>query len=240
TVIHWWENADDNEYSFHESQELQGLTGVTTTAAAKSYTIKGKDIHGEDTSDKVFTATTIEQKTIKGDGSTIVNVYYKRKTYTMHFKERQNSRTDLSTITKKWGQSISKEEWPTYKENGNWQIRAASYYGNSQYLAYTSTMPMKDSTLWSTSGYYTYKAYYYVRNIEDTNYELHHTDVIKSSSDYLRIGNEDCYAIAGFTYDHGDPGVGGSYNNSKFYYTRNSYNLKFINNGKQDKTVTKK
>ena len=240
TVIHWWENADDNEYSFHESQELQGLTGVTTTAAAKSYTIKGKDIHGEDTSDKVFTATTIEQKTIKGDGSTIVNVYYKRKTYTMHFKERQNSRTDLSTITKKWGQSISKEEWPTYKENGNWQIRAASYYGNSQYLAYTSTMPMKDSTLWSTSGYYTYKAYYYVRNIEDTNYELHHTDVIKSSSDYLRIGNEDCYAIAGFTYDHGDPGVGGSYNNSKFYYTRNSYNLKFINNGKQDKTVSKK
>ena len=240
TVIHWWENADDNEYSFHESQELQGLTGATTTAAAKSYTIKGKDIHGEDTSDKVFTATTIEQKTIKGDGSTIVNVYYKRKTYTMHFKERQNSRTDLSTITKKWGQSISKEEWPTYKENGNWQIRAASYYGNSQYLAYTSTMPMKDSTLWSTSGYYTYKAYYYVRNIEDTNYELHHTDVIKSSSDYLRIGNEDCYAIAGFTYDYGDPGVGGSYNNSKFYYTRNSYNLKFINNGKQDKTVSKK
>ena len=216
------------------------MTGATTTAAAKSYTIKGKDIHGEDTSDKVFTATTIEQKTIKGDGSTIVNVYYKRKTYTMHFKERQNSRTDLSTITKKWGQSISKEEWPTYKENGNWQIRAASYYGNSQYLAYTSTMPMKDSTLWSTSGYYTYKAYYYVRNIEDTNYELHHTDVIKSSSDYLRIGNEDCYAIAGFTYDHGDPGVGGSYNNSKFYYTRNSYNLKFINNGKQDKTVSKK
>ena len=240
TVIHWWENADDNEYSFHESQELQGLTGATTTAAAKSYTIKGKDIHGEDTSDKVFTATTIEQKTIKGDGSTIVNVYYKRKTYTMHFKERQYSRTDLSTITKKWGQSISKEEWPTYKENGNWQIRAASYYGNSQYLAYTSTMPMKDSTLWSTSGYYTYKAYYYVRNIEDTNYELHHTDVIKSSSDYLRIGNEDCYAIAGFTYDYGDPGVGGSYNNSKFYYTRNSYNLKFINNGKQDKTVSKK
>ena len=240
TVIHWWENADNDEYSFHESQELQGLTGATTTAAAKSYTIKGKDIHGEDTSDKVFTATTIEQKTIKGDGSTIVNVYYKRKTYTMHFKERQNSRTDLSTITKKWGQSISKEEWPTYKENGNWQIRAASYYGNSQYLAYTSTMPMKDSTLWSTSGYYTYKAYYYVRNIEDTNYELHHTDVIKSSSDYLRIGNEDCYAIAGFTYDYGDPGVGGSYNNSKFYYTRNSYNLKFINNGKQDKTVSKK
>ena len=234
TVIHWWENADDNEYSFHESQELQGLTGATTTAAAKSYTIKGKNIHGKETSDKVFTATTIEQKTIKGDGSTIVNVYYKRKTYTMHFKERQYSRTDLSTITKKWGQSISKKEWPAYNGNGNWQI------SDSKYLAYTSTMPMNDSTLWSTSGRKTYTAYYYVRNIEDTGYELHHKDVIKSSSNYLTIGQEDCYAIAGFTYDHGDPGVGGSYNNSEFYYTRNSYNLKFINNGKQDKTVSKK
>ena len=234
TVIHWWENADDDEYAFHESQELQGLTGATTTAAAKSYTIKGKNIHGKDTSDKVFTATTIEQKTIKGDGSTIVNVYYKRKTYTMHFKERSYSRTDYTTITKKWGQSISKKEWPTYNGNGNWQI------SDSRYLAYTSTMPMKDSTLWSTSGRRTLKAYYYVRNIEDTDYELHHTDVIKSSSNDLTIGNEDCYAIAGFTYDHGDPGVGGSYNNSEFYYTRNSYKIKFINNGKEDKSVEKK
>ena len=234
TVIHWWENADNDEYSFHESQELQGLTGATTTAAAKSYTIKGKNIHGKDTSDKVFTATTIEQKTIKGDGSTIVNVYYKRKTYTMHFKKRQYSRTDLSTITKKWGQSISKKEWPAYNGNGNWQI------SDSRYLAYTSTMPMNDSTLWSTSGYYTHKAYYYVRNIEDTNYELHHTDVIKSSSDYLTIGKEDCYAITGFTYSHGNPGVDGEYNNSKFYYTRNSYKIKFINKGKVDKSVDKK
>ena len=239
TVIHWWENADDDEYAFHESQELQGLTGATTTAVAKSYTVDGKNIFGESVNDKVFTATTIEQKTIKGDGSTIVNVYYKRKTYTMHFKERQNSRTDLSTITKKWGQSISKEEWPTYKENGNWQIKA-SYYGNNQYLAYTSTMPMKDSTLWSTSGRRTLKAYYYVRNIEDTDYELHHTDVIKSSSNDLTIGKEDCYAIAGFTYSYGDPGVDGYYNNSKFYYTRNSYKIKFINNGKEDKSVEKK
>ena len=234
TVIHWWENADDDEYAFHESQELQGLTGATTTAAAKSYTIKGKNIHGKDTSDKVFTATTIEQKTIKGDGSTIVNVYYKRKTYTMHFKERSYSRTDYTTITKKWGQSISKKEWPTYNGNGNWQI------SDSRYLAYTSTMPMNDSTLWSTSGRKTFTAYYYVRNIEDTGYELHHKDVIKSSSNYLTIGQEDCYAIAGFTYDQGDPGVGGSYNNSEFYYTRNSYKIKFINNGKEDKSVEKK
>ena len=239
TVIHWWENADDDEYSFHESQELQGLTGETTAAVAKSYTTNGKNIHGESVTDKAFTASTISQKTIKGDGSTIVNVYYKRKTYTMHFKKEKNSRTDLSTITKKWGQSISKAEWPAYDGNSNWQIRAASYHGNSQYLAYTSTMPMKDSTLWSTSGKKTYTAYYYVQKIDGNGYDLHHTDVIKGSS-YLTIGKEDCYAISGFKFEYCNPDVGESYNGAKFYYKRNSYSLKFINNGKQEKTVSKK
>ena len=239
TVIHWWENADDNGYSFHESETKKGLTGSETEAVAKSYTVDGKNIFGESVKDKVFTASTISQKTIKGDGSTIVNVYYKRKTYTMHFKEYSNSSTDLSTITKKWGQSISKAEWPAYDGNSNWQIRAASYYGNSQYLAYTSTMPMKDSTLWSTSGKKTYTAYYYVQKIDGNGYDLHHTDVIKGSS-YLTIGKEDCYAISGFTFQYCNPDVGESYNGAKFYYKRNSYNLKFINNGKQEKTVSKK
>ena len=239
TVIHWWENADDNGYSFHESETKKGLTGSETEAVAKSYTVDGKNIFGESVKDKVFTASTISQKTIKGDGSTIVNVYYKRKTYTMHFKEYSNSRTDLSTITKKWGQSISKAEWPAYDGNSNWQIRAAPYYGNSQYLAYTSTMPMKDSTLWSTSGKKTYTAYYYVQKIDGNGYDLHHTDVIKGSS-YLTIGKEDCYAISGFTFQYCNPDVGESYNGAKFYYKRNSYNLKFINNGKQEKTVSKK
>ena len=233
TVIHWWENADDNGYSFHESQELQGLTGETTAAVAKSYTTNGKNIHGESVTDKVFTASTISQKTIKGDGSTIVNVYYKRKTYTMHFKKKKSSSEDLSTITKKWGQSISKDEWPTYDENGLWHI------SDSRYLSYTSTMPMKDSKLWSTRGYYTYTAYYYVQKINGNGYDLHHTDVIKGSS-YFTIGKEDCYVISGFKFEYCYPGVGESYKDAKFYYTRNSYDLKFINNGKQDKIVSKK
>ena len=239
TVIHWWENADDDGYLFHESETKKGLTGSETEAVEKSYTVDGKNIFGESVKDKVFTASTISQKTIKGDGSTIVNVYYKRKTYTMHFKKEKNSRTDLSTITKKWGQSISKTEWPAYDGNSNWKIREGSFWKSDRYIAFTSTMPMNDSTLWSTSGKKTYTAYYYVRNIEDTGYELHHTDVIKGSGQ-LTIGHEDCYAISGFTFEYCNPDVGESYKDAKFYYTRNSYDLKFINNGKQEKTVSKR
>ena len=239
TVIHWWENADDDGYSFHESETKKGLTGSETEAVEKSYTVDGKNIFGESVKDQVFTASTISQKTIKGDGSTIVNVYYKRKTYTMHFKEYSNSRTDLSTITKKWGQSISKAEWPAYDGNSNWKIREGSLWSSDRYIAFTSTMPMNDSTLWSTSGYYTYTAYYYVQEITGDGYDLHHTDTIKMDSN-PKIGNEDCYAIAGFAYSHGDPGVGGRYKDAKFYYTRNSYKIRFINNGKEDKSVEKK
>lgn len=239
TVIHWWENADDDGYSFHESETKKGLTGSETEAVEKSYTVDGKNIFGESVKDKVFTASTISQKTIKGDGSTIVNVYYKRKTYTMHFKKKKSSSEDLSTITKKQGQSISKDEWPTYDENGNWQIREESYWYSARYIAFTSTMPMNDSTLWSTGGKNTYTAYYYVQKITGKGYDLHHTDVIKGSG-RLTIGHEDCYAISGFTFEYCNPDVGGSYKDAKFYYTRNSYDLKFINNGKVDKSASKK
>ena len=239
TVIHWWENADDNGYSFHESETKKGLTGSETEAVEKSYTVDGKDIFGESVKDKVFTASTFSQKTIKGDGSTIVNVYYKRKTYTMHFKKEKKSRTDLSTITKKWGQSISKTEWPAYDGNSNWKIREGSILKPGRYIAFTSTMPMNDSTLWSTSGDYTYNAYYYVQKVDGSGYDLHHTDTIKMDSNPT-IGKEDCYAIVGFTYSHGNPGEGGYYKNAKFYYTRNTYKIRFINNGKEDKSVEKK
>lgn len=71
TVIHWQENVDDDKFSFKESETMTGTTGELTTAAAKSY--DGFNVRG------------IEQKTIAGDGSTIVNVFYERNEYTINF-----------------------------------------------------------------------------------------------------------------------------------------------------------
>jgi len=76
TVIHWLENADDNEYSSKDIEIKSGTTGAKTAATAKSS--KDEDYQG-------FTAQKIEQKTIAGDGSTIVNVYYKRNVYIVNF-----------------------------------------------------------------------------------------------------------------------------------------------------------
>ena len=53
------------------------------------------------------------------------------------------------------------------------------------------------------------------------------------------VTKEDRYDIAGFTFDHGTR-IGDSLNNAKFYYTRNSYNIIFINGGNTEKTESKK
>lgn len=80
TVIHWLENADDNEYSYKESETRTGATGAQTSAEAKTY--------------EGFTAQTIAQQTIAGDGSTIVSVYYKRNVYEVKFYTRGGLFTD--------------------------------------------------------------------------------------------------------------------------------------------------
>ena len=94
TVIHWWENADDDGYSFHESETKTGLTGTEVNAAAKSY--------------NGFTTQPVTKKTIKGDGSTIVSVYYKRNIYKVEFFDARG-RTQYKdlTIEAKYGQDIS-------------------------------------------------------------------------------------------------------------------------------------
>ena len=73
TVIHWQENADDNGYTLvkKDTQTEKGTTGAQTNAEAKNY--------------EGFTAQTIEQKPIAGDGSTIVNIKYKRNVYSVKF-----------------------------------------------------------------------------------------------------------------------------------------------------------
>ena len=128
TVIHWLENADDNEYSSKDIEKKTGATNGTTNAKAKSYS--------------GFTAQTIEQKTIAGDGSTIVNVYYKRNVYDVKFYSYSglfsSSREYTSLrITAKYGANI-RDKWPTYKGSSTWSTRD----GGNTYQVNIDTMPL--------------------------------------------------------------------------------------------------
>ena len=121
TVIHWWENANDEEYSYHESETLTGTTGGLTNAQAKRYPIQDKNIYGQNVTRYPFTAQRIEQQTIAGDGSTIVNVYYTRAEYTLTFEGMQvltctKEEHEHEYVYSSWGKFYG----GCYPENGDY------------------------------------------------------------------------------------------------------------------------
>ena len=234
TVIHWWENADDDGYSFHESENKTGLTGTEANAKAKSY--------------EGFTAQPVTKKTIKGDGSTIVSVYYKRNIYKVEFFDvRGRTQYKDLTIEAKYGQDISRQ-WPTKNESSSWLTKP----NGSTFQANIATMPLYGAKFYGPkTGYGTEIASYYVQvlpgetgtvKMDGIQYKLDHKDASPSSYySTTTVTEEDQYPLKGYTFNKGpSTKIGQRYDGAKFYYKRNSYNLKFINNGKEDKSVEKK
>ena len=235
TVIHWWENADDDGYSFHESETKTGLTGTEVNAAAKSY--------------NGFTAQPVTKKTIKGDGSTIVSVYYKRNVYDVKFYSYSSwytsskEYTDLR-ITAKYGQDISKQ-WPTKNGSSTW----GTTRNGGPYQVNIATMPLGGAKFYGPkTGNGSETAYYYVEvlpgeasdvTVSGIRYKLDHKDTSPGKGYY--VTKEDQYPLTGYTFNENvSTKIRSKYNNAKFYYTRNSYKIKFINKGKEDKSVEKK
>ena len=258
TVVHWWENADDTEFSYHESESLNGKTGELTQAVAKNY--------------EGFTAQPITQETIAGDNSTIVNIYYKRNVYAVKFyyyivdngfwqigKEIPEKR-----ITAKYGAKIY-DKWPgriwiiltddLKDETSDTGFRkfadeaehdAYIEEHQSEYQANLVVMPLNGANYWYTNMDSATTADYYLETL-DGKYELDHTD---SGADvHSVISPGDSYEITGFTFDHYVPGkwtdeeysflkeylenseYKDKWNGSEFYYTRNSYDVIYMNNG---------
>ena len=247
TVIHWQENADDNEYSSKDIEIKSGTTGAKTAATAKSS--KDEDYQG-------FTAQKIEQKTIAGDGSTIVNIYYKRNVYTVKFYSNYGRKeyTDLR-ITAKYGANIS-DKWPTRDGSRSWSVTSDTNKG--PYQSNIDIMPLDGAKFYGPrTGKGSETAYYYVEVLPGESgtehngvvYKEDHRDVSPGTGFF--VTDEDKYPITGFEFKEFKADyewVGGifsgeykpKYDNAKFYYTRNSYNIVFMNNGTKDSKVSRK
>ena len=270
TVIHRLENADDNNYSYKESETKTGTAGAQTNATAKD-TKRVEDYKG-------FTAQTITQETINGDGSTIVNVYYKRNKYTITFylddpiytcgkeahthsgwdalggcydrnrkltctkeehSHNSSCKTSTLTITAKYGANIS-NQWPTVNGSSTWRTKESfGWLESPTYQVNIDTMPLDGANFYGPkTGHGSETAYYYVESLSGANYELHHKDTSPGSNS--KVSEEDKYPITGFTYKEGTRN-GSRYNEAKFYYTRNSYDIVYVNTGAEDdKTVSYK
>ena len=84
TVVFWYENANDNGYS---------VAGTLTPADVAPGTQKSsgdyqnQSFDGRDDEHFTYNADKAETVNVNGDGSTVLNVYYTRNTYTLTFKE---------------------------------------------------------------------------------------------------------------------------------------------------------
>ena len=211
TVIYWKENADDDNYSFAESETQKGTAGTQT------------DLNAEKNKYPGFTLDLdrFEQQTINGDGSTIVNVYYKRNEYVVRFYDRYGQYEYVQhRITAKYGANISKR-WP----GGGWYVSR----NGSKAQSNIDTMPLGGKNFYGQQGGWNkHTAFYYLQTLEG-KYELDHTDTTYSDG-RLTVTDEDRYPITGFTCNEARSAKNGnSYNGAKFYYDRNSYDLIFMN-----------
>ena len=98
TVVYWLKNAEGTEYDYMGSQKRSAVAGEVVSGDASwlkadSYicglTEDGGHTHNEGCKPELFRHSVYEKAdenvTIEGDGSTTVNIYYTRKSYTLRF-----------------------------------------------------------------------------------------------------------------------------------------------------------
>ena len=101
TVVHHYETLSSGEYIADAPESLNGTTERKTAAVAKE-----KD---------GFSALPFEQKVILGDGSTVVDIYYQRCSYTVTWNANggEFNGAEACESTLKFGESIALPETPT-------------------------------------------------------------------------------------------------------------------------------
>lgn len=211
-VQYWLENANDDGYSYDTSVKKTASTGSKVSGSNdKSYT----GFHFDRADQNVE---------VKGDGSTVVNVYYKRNTYTLTFKvdegkwysdwqtkaEFKNIKYGADTSTW-WSQAPSGYLWYTTKD------------GSTFYTA-APDMPNRNLVIYGKTSSGSSTVHYY--EVDTTNRVRPDLTIGISGWDFTE---EDYIKIPGFTRASSDrDNLGNDY---YIYYSRNSYNLDFNNNG---------
>lgn len=204
-VQYWQENANDDGFSYESSVQKKAAPGTVITAANdKNYT----GFHYDHT----------DGATVAADGSSVVNVYYKRNTYTLTFKVNEGF------IFDNW---VTKAEFRNIKygaDTSPWWNQAPSGYlwyttksGDTFYTA-APDMPNSNLTIYGKKSSGMSTIHYYEKG---TTTSIKPDLKVQNSGWSFTV--EDYIEIPGFKYDSNK--VQG--NNYYLYYTRNSYKLDF-------------
>lgn len=131
-VVYWGENADDTHYSALATATLTGKVGSTVTLNAATGALPNS------VSDKQhFKFSRSDSATIRADGSSVLNVYFSRNSYTLTFREYtggyfSGSYKTVATITAKYNASIfaefGKHPFNTTYNGRAWECTESSKY----------------------------------------------------------------------------------------------------------------
>ena len=136
TVEHYWQNINDDNYTKHETVNMTGTTDAATEAVAKNYT-------------GFETALPFVQGTVAPDGSTVVKIYYDRKTYTITWEVWLSGNKESSKVeTLRYGATPSYGSTPTKEQTesqvftfSGWTPEVASVTGDQEYIGSFNVSP---------------------------------------------------------------------------------------------------
>lgn len=168
-----------------------------------------------------------DEVTVAADGTSIINVYYDRVEFTLHFRKERSNSDNYGTIKAKWGANIREAFNQKCKSAGtsNWSEKSNA---EGPWTSYLDIMPTENRIYYAnTDGYGTSTAYYYVEGLDGKDKLFYEN---KSTGTGYTVTVEEFIEISGFTFNPDRSSkVGDDFNGAKFYYTRNSYSLKFYN-----------
>lgn len=182
--------------------------------------------------------------TVDANGSTVLNVYFDRREFTLTFNYRTQGDWDgydgtekTEYISARWGANILNEynQIKTNSNNGVLWSKSSFSQGTMKYTSHFEIMPSENATyyLYRTSGSNTNQMRYYCDDLNGDP-QLVFSLTFNSSRGYFSVSEkEDYYEFEGFTIDRSISAKEGySCKDAKFYYTRNSYSLEFYSASK--------
>lgn len=198
----------------------------------------------------LWTLKKSETVTVDANGSTVLNVYFDRTTFTLTFNYRTQGDWDDRGGTKKteyisarWGANILDKynQIKTNSNNGVLWSKSSSSQGTMKYTSHFEIMPSENATyyLYRTSGGLTNQMRYYCDDLNGVP-QLVFSLTFNSQNRYFTVSEkEDYYEFEGFTIKRSiSAKEGDSCKDAKFYYTRNSYKLEFYSASKNDPDQT--
>lgn len=229
TVVYWYENANDDGYSYVADQKI---TDVAPGISVSSDTYKDANFNNKDAKHFTYNASKTEHVTVAGDGSTILNVYFTRNTYTLKFRELDCNKwwliththddscyKEIKTITAKYQADIHKNFPIKDGDETIWWIvpDGTETYGKldrQTHLGSIDTMPGENITFEKHDTESGAKIYYYVETLNGTsgdttyngkNYTQYKVIDLAYSTNTNLTYKEEFHPITGFTQGDSNP-----------------------------------